>query len=119
MRTRVTIRLHPSKGLAFEVSALRGEVLARSDAFDSICRLEAALGTLHGANAQSLAVEATSTATTVTVGTTRRRVRFLGRLTRSQVEAVVAAVRDAVIVDERPAHRRRQDLSGMHCDLTH
>jgi hypothetical protein len=108
-----------ASAVTFEVRANNSAVLATSVPFDSICRLEAALGTLSARTREDWRAVERDGKTTVIVGEGRRGVRLDGRLTTDQVAAVVATVADATIVDERPANRRRQDLTGLCCDLSH
>jgi len=50
--------------------------------------------------------------TVILVGTDHRRVRLRGRVPQGRLRAVMEAVAVATSVDERPARRRRQDLTG-------
>jgi len=115
----VRIRADGERHLSFEVLDDGGGTLATSWPFDSICRLEAALGTLSAALRESWHVGAERAVTTVFVGQTRRRVRLRGNVSRDQVWRALAAVAVAKIVDDRPARSRRQDLTGLKHDFSY
>lgn len=102
--------------VGFEVRDPDGRALATSAPFASICRLEAALATLAGAAAQEWKVATLPTCSVVTVG--RRKVQLREPLAQAEVAAVIHAAAVARIEDRRPANRRRQDLSGLRCDLS-
>jgi len=57
------------------------------------------------------------TGAVVSVG--RRKVQLYEPLGQKDVAAVINATAVARIEDLRPANRRRQDLSGLRCDLSH
>lgn len=103
--------------LGFEVRGPDGRALATSTPFATICRLEAALATLAGAAAQEWKVTTLPTGSVVSVG--RRKVQLREPLAQAEVAAVIHAAAAARIEDRRPANRRRQDLSGLRCDLSH
>ena len=103
--------------VGFEVRDLDGRALATSAPFATICRLEAALATLAGAAAQEWKVATSPTGSVV--GVDRRKVQLREPLAQAEVAADIHAAAVARIEDRRPANRRRQDLSGRRCDLSH
>lgn len=113
----VVIRSGDGGTVGFEVRDSDGRTLATSAPFATICRLEAALATLAGAAAEEWKVAASLTGSVITVG--RRKVHLREPLAQAEVATVIHAAAIARIEDLRPANRRRQDLSGLRCDLSH
>lgn len=114
--TAVVIRSGGEGTVGFEVRGPDGRSLATSAPFATICRLEAALATLAGAAAQDWKVATLPTGSVVSVG--RRKVQLREPLSQAEVATVINAAAVARIEDLRPANRRRQDLSGLRCDLS-
>lgn len=102
--------------LCFTIKSGNGTLLANSSPFPTICRLEAALQTLASAWVNDWKLSNGPSGSLVKVG--RRQVLLRGHLSLAGVSAVVQTATTARIVDERPASRRRYDLSGLRCDLT-
>lgn len=113
----VVVRSGDGGTVGFEVRGADGRTLATSAPFATICRLEAALATLAGASAEAWKVAAAPGGSVVSVG--RRKVQLREPLAQSEVAAVIDAAAVARIEDLRPANRRRQDLTGLRCDLSH
>lgn len=113
----VVIRSGDGGTVGFEVRSPDGRTLATSAPFATICRLEAALATLAGAAAEAWKVAASPRGSVVSVG--RRKVQLREPLAQDEVAAVIHATAIARIEDLRPANRRRQDLTGLRCDLSH
>lgn len=112
----VVIRSGDEGAVGFEVRGPDGRALATSTPFATICRLEAALATLAGAAAKEWTVTTSPAGSVVSVG--RRKVKLREPMAQAQVAAVIRAAAGARIEDLRPASRRRQDLSGLRCDLS-
>lgn len=106
----VVIRSGDEGAAGFEV---RGPTSAP---FATNCRLEAALATLAGAAAKEWTVTTSPAGSVVSVG--RRKVKLREPMAQAEVAAVIRAAAGARIEDLRPASRRRQDLSGLRCDLS-
>lgn len=103
--------------LSFEVKGACGEALATSAPCATIGRLESALATLGAA--VSLEWKSTSgLAADAVLSVGRRRVPLSGSPSHAQIALAIEAAAVARIVDQRPEKRRRQDLSGLRCDLS-
>lgn len=100
----------------FKVKNADGMPLATSTPFLTVCRLEAALQTLASAAVNDWKYVTGPCESLIKVG--RRRVPLRENLSLEAVSAVIQTATTARIVDERPASRRRYDLSGLRCDLT-
>jgi len=111
----VVLKLEAGK-VCFKIRSADGTLLATSPSFPTICRLEAALQTLASAAVHDWKLSTGPSGSLVKVG--RRQVPLREHLSLAAVSAVVQTVAAARIVDERPASRRRYDLSGLRCDLT-
>ena len=103
--------------VGFVVRDTGGKALASSAPFATICRLESALSTLISASMHEWAVTTHDMGSVVSVG--RRRVPLREPRSRAEIAAAIAAAACARIVDQRPANRRRYDLTGMRCDMSH
>lgn len=119
----VTIRVKSggSRRLYFEIGGNDGRPLATSVAFDTICRLEAALQRL-----QQAAQAPHRSVVRLDVHSVEVRGNRLGPLVRLEGSipddawrALLDDLPKAVVIDERPRGRRRTDLTGRLCDLQH
>ncbi|WP_148210900.1 hypothetical protein [Methylibium petroleiphilum] len=116
-RASIVIRTGTPGTVVFEVMGSTGEVLAKSMPFPTICRLEAALASMGAA------VDGTWRATCGPEGGTlllvgRRRIPLHGTPSEAEVSLAIQVVAEARIIDLRPEGRRRQDLTGLRCDLS-
>lgn len=102
--------------VCFEIKNAEGVSMATSTPFQTICRLEAALQALVSAADHDWKLVTGPTGSLVKVG--RRQVPLREQLVPEAISALVQVATAARIVDERPASRRRYDLSGLRCDLT-
>jgi hypothetical protein len=113
----VIVRSGDDGTVIFEVRDPVGKTLATSAPFATICRLEAALTTLAGAAAQGWSAIHQPAGAIICVG--RRKVQLDAGLSDAEIAAAIDAAAAARIVDERAPNRRRHDLSGLRCDLSH
>lgn len=120
--TKQTIRIKKDAPhqLVFEVLDSTGALLARSTPFPSICKLEGGLAVLVAAarKAETAVITIDVSTTTVTPAGRRSRVRLEGALRPEHRRALFGGILEAVVVDDRPPHERRSDLSGPLCELT-
>jgi hypothetical protein len=115
----IRIKRRGPRGLYFDIEDHAGQRFATSSPFDTICRLESGLAVLiQAAQKPHVAVvERDDRSTSIRVGSTRKRVHFIGRLTDSSVHDLLTGIDTAMVMDERPANQRRADLSGRLCEL--
>ncbi len=121
MAHTIRIKKDAPHGLVFEVASSSGTLLARSNPYISICKLEAALSVLTAAAkaAKAVSIDTDGHTTWVTPGGRKSRVALEGGLSDDRVTHLLMGVASATVIDDRPPEARRSDLSGRLCDLAH
>lgn len=120
MAHTVRIKKDAPRSLVFEVMNASGRLIARSAPYTSICKLEAGLATLTASAEapESAVVNSDGHITWVRAATRRSRVALEGLLLHDVVAELLMGLPSAVVVDARPPHERRTDLTGPLCDLS-
>ena len=101
--------------VCFVIKNAEGAPMATSIPFPTICRLEAALQALASAEVHDWRLVTGPAGSLVKVG--RRQVPLREQLVPEAISQLIQVVTTARILHERPASRRRYDLSGLRCDL--
>jgi len=118
-----TFRIHRGgpRQLYFLVEVGPGHLIATSETFDTICKLESGLAVILEAaqSPESVVIERGADATSLSSTRRRARVRFRGRLADDRISELLRGAMTAKLVDERPDRQRRADLSGRLCELGH
>jgi hypothetical protein len=116
----VRIKKNAPRCLYFEVASASGNLIVRSTPYTSICKLETGLAGLTATAATPESVVVNSDGSTTWIGTTTRRshVALEGLLSHGDVAELLAGLPSAIVVDARPSHERRADLTGPLCNLS-
>jgi hypothetical protein len=121
MESTIQIKIDALSGLRLKLTRPDGLILAATQPFRTICRLEDALSTLAAilANPASAVTEQALNSTAIKAEGSRRRIHFEGALPEQVVNQILQLSPRSIVVDGRPPTRRRFELSGKLCDLAH
>jgi hypothetical protein len=115
----IRIKRREPRSLYFVIEDRAGRQIATSGRFETICRLELGLAVLVQASQKRhlVVIARDDQSTSIRVGSSRKRVRFVSDLTGVCVRDLLAGINSAEVIDERAASQRRTELSGRLCEL--